>query len=227
MADYTRLQLRNIAIRRAKIPTNNQVVLDAIDDDLDQACQIIAGKRFWPQLVKTNTLSLTASDGDISYALQSDVDEVEQFRITSPTSYSAVLQPVDKLFIRQVIPNKTLPGRTVPSKWYFVEPTISSTNVETKNITFDYLPDQAYTVTYSYKSFAPALSGDGSYPFFDSVYHMHLVNYAIWKYAERTPDASLNPVYWRGEWEFGVQTIEDDEQGQSKFLLPIPGPNEG
>lgn len=217
----TRLELKTLCVRYAKIP-DDAVVRAGLEEDLNIALHIVAAKRNWPQLYKTGTLSLTGSDGDITYSLASDVDEIEQMRITSPSSYAKVLTLISKEKLREITPDKTVPGRAVPSKWYISEPTLSSTNVETKNISFDYRPDQAYTITYSYKMFPPTMNADGAYPFFDPTYHHILSYYALWKYAERTSDPAVDPIYWRGEWDKALEDMETDEQSQTKYPLEIP-----
>lgn len=220
----TRLELRAMCIRYAKIP-DDATALAGLEEDLSIAVQIVATKRDWPQLYTTSTVGLTASDGDTVYALASNTDEIEQMRITSPSSYARVIPQISKEELRKIIPDKTVPGLASPSHWYFSEPTLSSTNVETKNVSFDYRPDRNYTITYSYKIFPPTLSASTSYPFFDPTYHHICCYYAIWKYAERTADPAVNPAYWRGEWENALDKLLEDEQGQSKFLLPIPYDN--
>ena len=217
----TRSELKTMCVRYGHIP-DDSIFRGGIDEDLAIACNIVAGKKDWPQLYKTNTISLTASDGDIDYSLATDVDEIEQMRITSPSSYARVIPPISKERLREVIPDKTIPGTAVPSMWYFSEPTISSVNVETKNVSFNYRPDQAYTITYSYKKFAPALDADGKYPFFDETYHHILAYYALWKYAERSADAAVNPIYWRNEWLSALAEMQADEQSQLKYPLEIP-----
>lgn len=220
----TREELKNMCIRLAK--SSGATSNAGIEEDLNVACNIVASIRDWNELYKINTLALTGSDGDISYSLSSDVDEVEQMKITSPTNYAQVLGRVEKTRIRQLIPDKTIAGRSVPSRWYYVEPSIGSDNVETKKVTFDYRPDQAYTITYSYKANVPEMSESSDYPFFDGNYHHILVNYAMWKLAERLADPSLSPNYYAGEWDISLNFMKEHYQSQSKFLLPIPGPDE-
>ena len=132
----TRLELKNMVIRGCKVG-NDSTALAGIDMDLEIANAIVANKRAWPQLIKTGTLSLTSNDGDISYPLESNVDEVNQLLITAPSSYARMIYPVQKELLREEIPDKTVPGRAVPSRWYFSEPTLSALNVETKNVSFD------------------------------------------------------------------------------------------
>lgn len=217
--------LKNFVIRKAKILNNDAASLSDVIDDMNFSLNIIAPKKDWPQLVKSNTLTTTANDGDISYPLQSDVDRVEQMLITSPQSYSREIKFMERELQRRQIPNKLIPGRTTPSRWYFNEPTLDTNNVATKNVSFNFRPDQAYTITYSYYSFAPTMDSTIAYPFFDPMYHLYPAYFAIWKYAERIKQPSLDPIYWRGEWENGLKTIEEDEQGDTKHLLPIPGPD--
>lgn len=224
---YNRGQLNSYIVNIGKIPSVDTVSLAMINDNLNMAIGIIAAKRFWPQLRQLNTVITTATDGDISYSLQSNVYEVEQMRITSPQSYSKELLYVPVEILRRMLPNKLIPGRTVPSRWTYYEPTIDTNNVETKQVSFDYRPDQAYTITYSYQAFPPLMTNDNQYPFFDSQYHIYPAYYALWKYAERVKQPSLNPQYFQMLWDEGIATIEQDFQSQTKQIPPIPGPDLG
>lgn len=217
----TRAEIKAIATRIGNIPTT----YTGLDEDTGIACQIIASKRDWPELYKVGTLSLTGSDGDITYSLASDVDKIEQMRITVPSTYSRVIDEVDRRSIRRTIPNKLIPGTTTPSRWYYSEPTIGSNNVETKQVSFDYRPNMAYTMTYSYKANPPDMDSDDDYPFFDGNYHHILAYYDVWKYAERSADPALNPIYWRGEWENGVEELLASYASKSTLLMPVPGPD--
>lgn len=222
----TRLQQYNKVIRLLKVQTSDSSSTGGIVDDLNEAVQIIAAKRIWPELIKTGTIALTGSDGDTTYSLASDVDQVEQIRISSPTSYARVLPQETKERHFMIIPDKTLAGTSTPRYWYFAEPTIAANNVATKTVSFSYRPDQSYTITYSYKRYAPEMDADDDYPFFDGMYHDAPVYYACWKYAERVADPTKNPIYWRGEWEAALERMLADERGRSKYLTPIPGPDE-
>ncbi len=218
----TRVELKAIATRLGNIPSS----YNGTNEDLEIGCQLVAAMKNWPELMKADTLNLTSADGDTVYPLAADTDKVEQMRITNPTSYARVLPQISKTRLRQIIPDKTLPGVSPPSRWYYSEPTISTANVQTQNVSFDYRPDRSYTVTYSYKSNAPAFDGDDDYPFFDGNYHHILTYFAVWKYAERSADPSLNPIYWRGEWESGIRELINSYSERTTMLMPIPGPDE-
>ena len=216
-------QLKNICIRKTK--DNSPDAVSGFEEDLNIAQQIIASLRDWPELYQTpGTLSLV--DGTEKYSLASDVDEIEQMRITSPTDYEKELPEESKEAHRAVHPVTSNDSKAVPSYWYFDEPSISSTNVETKQVGFYPIPEQAYTVTYSYKRTIPEMSANGSYPFFNSKYHDILADYAIWQYYEREPDEAGNPLYWQNKWEQGKQRMLETYYSQSKHLKPIPGPDQ-
>lgn len=218
----TRAEIKAIAIRNGNIPTS----YIGIDEDTNIGCQLIASLRDWSELNRVGTpLSLTAADGDITYSLDANVDKITQVWISSPASYARVLEEIDHRSFRRLIPDKTIPGPSTPNRWYYSESSIGTDNVETKQISFNSRPDRAYAVTYSYKSDAPEMDDDTDYPFFDGNYHHILANYDVWKYAERSADPALNPIYWRGEWENGVKELLANYASKSTLLLPVPGPD--
>lgn len=221
----TRSELKTMIIRSLKI-NNDSVAIAGLDVDLDVACGIIAPKKKWPELMRRASISLTAADGDTVYPLDSTCDNVEQMVITSPGSYGKELKFRDKRMVRAAIPDKTIPGTSTPSVWYFSEPTVSTANVATKNVSFDARPDQAYTIQYSYKAYAPSLDSDDKYPFFDGKYHHGLYYYGCWKVSERLTDPAVNPIYWRGEWENFLEGLEQEEQGDTTDPLQIPAEGE-
>lgn len=218
----TRAEIKSMAIRLGKIPATNATALAGVDIDSGIACNIIAGLKEWPELFRLGTFALTSSDtATTQYPLASDVDKVQQLRITSPTNYTKIIYQIALTDLRAMISDKTLAGRTTPSYWAYSEPTISSNNTETKKVEFDYLPDQAYTITYSYKGNPPVLDEDGDYPFFDGNFHHIVALYDLWKYAERVTDAANSPIYWRGEWENGLKELLDAYYEKTTMLLPI------
>lgn len=217
----TRSQIRNMAISRGKF-TNSTNLTDDFNSDIQEGIDAIAGMADFNELMATDTLTLALADGDTTYSLNTNCDKVEQMRITSPTSYAMVIPEIDKKFIRTLKPVKSILGTASPSNWYYSEPTISNAGVETKKVSFDVMPDQAYTVTYSYKGYPPTLDSDADYPFFNPRYHRILVNYVVWKYSERNPDATRNPVYYKNEWEQGLAELLANGVEQSTMELPVP-----
>lgn len=220
----TRLELKNICIRKTK--DNSPEAKNGFDDDLATGEQIIASilKSKGFQLYKTETLSLTS--GTETYDLASDVDEIEQLLITSPTADEKELVRVDKEEFRKTNPVTSNDSTSTPSYWYFSEPTIGSDNTETKRVSFYPIPDGAYTVTYSYKSTITGMDADGDYPFFAGRYHHILADYAIWQYAEREADPTMNPNYWENKWEKGLALLTETFYDQTKHLEPINGPDQ-
>lgn len=214
----TQLQLVNLAARRLKVDSDN-TARTGILDDLNIGQQVLASLMGWKELMKSATLSLT--DGTETYSLASDVQYVEQMRITSPTDLEAVLTEVDKEIFRVSNPVTSNDSETTPKYWYFTEPSIGSDNVATKQVSFYPIPEQSYTVTYSYKADCPALDGDNDYPFFDGNFHHILADYACWKYCEREPDPTLNPAYFKNEWEEGKRLLLENYRGWSKYQMPI------
>lgn len=214
----TQSQLVDLAARRLKVDTDN-VAKTGILADLNIAQQILASLLSWKELMKTGTLSL--ADGTETYSLASDVQFVEQMRITSPTDLESVLTEVDKEIFRQSNPVTSNDGETTPKYWYFTEPSIGSTNLATKQVSFFPIPEQSYTVTYSYKADCPELDSNTDVPFFDGNFHHILADYACWKYAEREPDPTLNPTYWKNEWEEGKRLLMENYRGWSKYQMPI------
>lgn len=202
---------------------------DTFKSDLNIALGVVASQRNWPQLVKTANLSLatstTAPDGS-SYGLNTDVDTVEQMRVTSPNQYEKVLYFLTRKELRKLDPVITNSGTGTPQYWYFAEPTQDTNGGEIKQVNFWPLPDQSYTVTYTYKKDAPTLVSDDDLPFFDKKFHHILIDYAIWKYAERDPDPTLNPLYYKNEWETGLANLDRFYISQVQDMDQIHGPDQ-
>lgn len=218
----TRAEIRNTAISRGKF-TNSTNLTSDINSDIQSGIDEIAGMADFRELMAIATLSLALADGDTTYSLNTNCDKVEQMIITSPTSYGAPLTEVDKKYLRTYKPVKSILGTATPSQWYYTEPAISSSGQETKKVSFDTMPDQAYTITYSYKGYPPVLDADTDYPFFNPRYHRILIDYVIWKYSERNPDPTRNPLYYKNEWEEGVAKLLTNGVVQATMDLPIPG----
>ena len=109
--------------------------------------------------------------------------------------------------------------------WYFTEPTIESDGTRTLKISFWPIPDTSYTVTYSYKK-TTSLTSASVYPFFDTAYHHILSDYAIWQYAVREPDPTLDPNYFKNEWLEGLAMLKRKMMTDSKHQITIPGPDQ-
>ena len=220
----TRLELKNICVRKTK--DNSAEAQSGFNEDLVIGEQIIVSilKSKGFQLIKTSTLALTS--GTETYSLASDVDEVEQIRITSPTDDEKVIDKISKEDLRAMNPVTSNDSTSTPSYWYFSEPIIGSDNTETKRISFYPIPDGDYTITYSYKMILTGMNADGDYPFFAERYHHVLADYAIWQYSEREADPTMNPNYWENKWEKGLALITETFYEQSKYLEPIKGPDQ-
>ena len=215
MKTYTELQ--NICLRRTKTEGEADA-LAGFQEDLNIGQSIIASLRLWSELYTSSTLSLT--NGVETYSLASDVDVVEQLRITSPTDQEKELKYISKEEFRRINPVTSNDSTAVPTYWYWSEPSIGTDYTPTKQVSFYPIPDGGYTVEYSYKKTVPQMSNVTDYPFFDGKYHHILTYYAIWKYAEREADQSLNPTYWKNEWETALgNLIETDSQ--QKHQPPI------
>lgn len=221
--NFTNIQ--SDVISRAKIDPSDTVSIGLIMSDANDGCSIIAGMRRWPELMKSNTLSLLLADGDKDYNLQSDVDKVEIMAITVPTNYAITLPYVERKNILNIVVQKPIGGTAQPTAWYYDTPTISSDNVSTKTISFNVMPDQAYTVKYFYKALPPQITAGSNFPFFNANYHWIIDFYCLWKYAERNPDPTLDPAYFRGEWEEGMRQLMANVQDYDVVTsMVIPGP---
>lgn len=210
--------LQDLCARRTKTDTDS-VARAGFQTDLNIAQQIIASLMTWKELEKSATLSLTA--GTETYSLATDVNLIEQMRITSPTDREIVLVRADKETLRIAHPVTSNDGTTTPYYWYFTEPSVGSDSSVTKRVSFYPIPEQAYTVTYTYKADATDMDADAEYPFFDGNFHHILAEYACWKYAEREPDPTLNPNYFKNEWEEGKRLLIENYRGWSKYQMPI------
>ncbi len=210
--------------RKARIDVNSSVDIAAITEDSNDAIGIVASKRNWDELYKTITLSLASSDGDKNYPLDLTVDKVELVRITLPVDYAREIFYVPRREVLSVLGAKTNNGKATPNRWYYSEPSISSSNVETKLMSFDNMPDLAYTVAYTFRKLPPLLVNPTDYPFFDANYHHIIGAYDIWQYAERNPDSAMNPDYWKGQWEEGLDELLAAYDSKVTINSPIPGP---
>lgn len=220
----TLVGLQNFVIRRARIDIGDTTSIGAIIEDLNDAIDIIASEKNWDELYSTKNLFLTKTDGDIVYALDATVDKVDQVRITSPVTYARPITYIQRRELLDVLGAKTNNGKTTPSLWYFAEPTLSTSNVETKNISFNTQPDQAYTVSYTFRSLPPQLIDAVDYPFFNANYHYILGDYAIWRYAERNPDTFMNPDSFERKWTIGLSELLKAYDTKVTVNAPIPGP---
>lgn len=220
----TLAQITSDVVRLARIDVNDSTSNGAIITDANDAIGIIASKRNWDELYKSSTVNLALADGDTIYPLSSDVDKVDQVRITTPITYARPLIYVPRRMLLDLIPDKSNNGTSTPSSWYYADPSISSSNVETKNISFDIMPDQAYTVKYTYRRYPPSLVNTTDYPFFDQNYHQIIVTYCVWKYAERSPDVALNPQEWESKWNDGLRELLASYDSKVTLNNPIPGP---
>ncbi len=215
-------QLQNICIRKTK--DNSPDAVSGFQEDLNIGQEIVAsllGTRA-RELYTTGTLSLVA--GTETYSLNSDVDTIEQVLITSPTNDEKELLLSSKEYERSINPVKSNDSQAMPNRYYLDEPSIAADGTETKVMAFDTIPDQAYTVTYSYKKKVSPMSATVLYPFFNSKYHYILADYAIWQYTERETDESMNPSYWEIKWEKGLALLLETYGSDTKNQEPIPGP---
>lgn len=217
--------IQSTVISRCKIDPSNTTDIGLILSDANDACGIIASLKNWDELFKSANLTLLLADGDTVYSLASDVDKIETVTISTPTNYAVALQFALRKNILNIILQKTIGGTSQPNYWYFAPPTVSSDNVATKNISFNSMPDQSYTVTYNYYSTPPQITTGTNYPFFPSNYHYIVELYCEWKYCERNPDPTLNPDYFRGEWENGVKELTGNYASKLTENVPISGPN--
>lgn len=219
----TLTQLLTECVRRTKTSGDDIATTD-FQVNLNEGIKIIASKRDWPELFREATLSLTAADGDISYALSSDVKKVYQMRIISPDSYIKGLDFWKNFYYWEYEPTKANKGTSTPGAWYFTAPTTNTNGSSTFNVSFDEKPQQSYTVKYSYKVKTPTISSLSSVPFFDEDYHSILIDYALWKYAEREADPSLNPTYFFESWQNGLEQLLEARVQPQREMTPIPGP---
>ena len=212
-------------INRMKIDSSDTTSINLILSDANDAIGIIAAQRNWDELYASGTVSLTAADGDTLYSLASNVDKIETMGISFPVNYGKSLTYVMRKNLLNLTLQKTINGKTTPQAWYFGIPSISSDNVETKRISFDVMPEQNYTILYTYRSYPPQLATNSNFPFFDPNYHYIIDYYCEWKYCERNPDPSLDPAYFRGEWENGVSELLGRYDSKVIDNPPIAGPN--
>lgn len=217
--------IQSTVISRCKINSTDTTSISLILSDANDACSIIASKKNFEELLKNSTLSLALADGDKTYSLASDVDRVETMNISSPVTYAKTLQYTPRKNILNIILQKTIGGTAAPDYWYVDLPTLDSNFTETKNVSFNCMPDQAYTIKYYYYAYPPVLIASGNYPFFDHNYHQIVELYCEWKYCERNPDPTLNPDYFRGEWENGVKELLGNYESKLTENVPIAGPN--
>lgn len=218
-----RLELVNICKRKTKDST--ATATSGYQEDLDIALGIVDSLLNTNEDTKTGTLSLTA--GVETYALASDVETVEQVLITSPVGNKKELEWVDKNRFREVHPNTSNDGTSVPTVYYESESTINATtNVETKNISVYPIPSGSFTLTYSYKHAMPVMATDAAYPSFNGRYHHILADYAIWQYYEREVDESGSPMMWENKWTKDLQWLVETYPMFNKYPNQIPGPDQ-
>lgn len=223
--------LQDTVNRRGKIADATAKV--GVASDLNIAQQIVASLRFWPELAKV--ASLTITKGIDTYPLEVDVDDIEQIILTTPSGYSKEIPFINKTELRRFAPVASLNGEASPIVAYFSEPTVNTDGSEVKNITFWTIPDQTYVVNYSYKKVVVDMADQSDYPFFNNKFHHILIDYALWKEAETNPDESKNPNYWKEEWQGPLypqviggglaQILSATLTGNLKFPISIPGPD--
>lgn len=194
--------------------------------DINLGIRKVAGKRRWNELVTSQTIALAAADGDKTYPLDQTVDKVEEMRITTPATYARVLTFMRKVDYYKITQSKSLIGTTTPIRWYFMEPAVQANGKLLKQISFDRMPEQAYTVKYTYYRFPVDITA-AQYPFFNENFHEILADYALWRYAEREADESLNPNYYRQRWADGLEELLDSDVVDQDEITPIPGPDGG
>lgn len=220
----TQAQIQSDVVRIGRIANTDSASLGAIIVDSNDAINIIASKRNWDELYRTGTLSLLLADGDKNYPLSNNVDKVDLVRITSPINYAKEITAVLARDLLAVLGAKTNNGTGTPNQWYYSEPTVASNNVETKNMSFDIMPDQSYTVTYRYRTYPPQLVNTTDYPFFDQNYHHIIVDYCLMQYAKRNPDQTLNPDSFELKWARGLNDLLSSYDSKIVRNTPIPGP---
>ncbi|MCR4307402.1 MAG: hypothetical protein NUV80_02495 [Candidatus Berkelbacteria bacterium] len=223
--------LQETANRRGKI--SDATSKAGVASDLNIGQQIVSSLRFWPELMDTDTISVTSADGSV-YSLADDVDDIEQILITSPVGNEAELPHRSKVESRRFDPVRSNSGTGTPIWWDWSEPSVTQ-GVETKKIQIYPNPDQAYTLTYSYRKRVSDMSDNTSQPFFNPKFHHILIDYALWKEAETNPEASKNPNYWEEKWQGPLfpqliggglgQLLAFTPQGGTKEPLTIPGPD--
>lgn len=217
--------IQSTVIARSKMDPTDSTSVNLILSDVNDACSIVASKRNWPELFKTGTAALALADGDKNYLLNTDVDKVEVMAISVPANNGIRLTQVDRKAILNIVVQKSIGGTAQPTMWYYQPESIDTNNLATKQISFNVMPDKAYTVEYWYRALPPLITVGTNYPFFNQNYHFIVENYALWKYAERNPDPTLNPDYFRGEWEQGLQNLLGDNVDDVMQPIPIAGPN--
>jgi len=217
--------IQSSVIARAKIDPSDTTSIGLILSDANDAIGIVAAQMSFEELWRSASISLALADGDKLYSLAADVDKIETVGISAPTNFAKQLINVPRKNILNITLQKTIGGTSTPTYWYLAMPTIDSvTNTETKNISFDLMPDQAYTILYTYKAYAPLLAAPTSFPFFDPNYHYIIEYYCLWRYAERNPDPTLSPDYFRGEWENGVKELVSNYKMKTIDAVPIGTP---
>lgn len=217
--------IQSDVIARCKINSTDTTSIALILSDANDACGIIASKKNWDELFKTANINLALADGDTVYPLASDADKIESVTVSSPTDYSTVLQYTPRKNALNIILQKSITGTAIPSYWYFAPSTIDANNIATKNISFNSMPDQAYTVTYNYYSTPPAILVPANYPFFPANYHYIIDSYCEWMYSVRNPDPTLNPDYFESQWLKGLNMLLGSYPSKLTEQVPIPGPN--
>lgn len=218
----TRLELVNICKRKTKDTSTLSATNFA--DDLIIAEGIVdsilnRGK------IRTKTATLSLVDGTETYALASDVGTVKQMLLTSPANDEKEIQLIDTETFRRMNPATSNDSKGIPDYYYFIEPTVGATNIESKNINFYPIPDDSYTATYTYRRNSDFMAADTDYPSFDERYHHILADYAIWQYYERETDESGNPMYWQNKWNQDLDWLIETYP-RDGMLLPIPGPDQ-
>ena len=210
---------------RAKIDPSDTPTLNLILLDVNDACSIVASKRNWTELYQTGTIPLALADGDTNYPLASNVERVETMAITSPTNNAIQLTNVSRLNILNMVVGKPIGGTGQPTAWYYQPESVSPDNVATKNVSFNVMPDKSYTIEYWYRAFPPLITIGSNFPWFNGNFHWIIDNYCLWKYSERNPDPTLNPDYFRGEWDSGLAQLLESVSDDLMMSLPIAGPN--
>ena len=208
-------------VRLANANASDLNLMGQITTDANDAIRIIASKKFWTELVRTESITTSSTDGDMSYPLDVNVDRVDQVKIVSPTDYASVLQYIPRRLLRDIVPSKLLIGNSVPNKWYFSEPIINSDNSATKTMSFNVMPDRTYTINYTFKSLPPNLVQPTDVPFFNSNFHQIILPYCLYQYAINQADPTLDPIFFYTQWQNGLNELLSNDDTDLVVNSPI------
>lgn len=216
-----RLELVNLCKRKTKDTSSTSN--SGFQDDLDTALGIVDSILNTHEGDKAGTLSIISGTG--TYAVDSDVETINQILITSLNNEKQLVN-IDKDEFRASHPNTSDDSTGNPSYWYESDPTINSTtNAQTKNISIYPIPNANLTASYTYTRSLPAMATDAASPSFNAKYHHILADYAIWQYYERETDESGNPMYWQSKWNQDLAWLIETYPKITKYPVAIPGPD--